>query len=149
VTRLGRSDAEGDVLPDGVGERALGAVDVGVGIGQQHDRELETLRGVDGHQAHEVVALLRDAGLGLADLLVLLLVEPVREGAQATASGDGECPRLIGDLHHIRSDLRTPAASECELDEPGGLDRSAHELGQREAAPLAVQVAQHGQGLDD
>ena len=149
------ADAEGDALRAGVAERALGAPDVGVQVGEQHDRELEPLRGVDRHQAHDVVALLRDARLGLADLLVLLLVEPAREGAQPAAARDGERARLVGDLEHVRGDLRaaaaisTAAAGERELDEPGGLDRAPHELGQRQAAPLPVQVAQHAERLDD
>ena len=44
----------------------------------------------------------------------------------------------------VRGDLRTATAistaatGERELDEPGSLDRAAHELGQRQAAPLPV-----------
>ena len=84
---------------------------VGVQVGEQHDRELEALGGVDRHEPHDVVGLLGDARLGLAHLLVLLLVEPAREGAQPAAARDGERARLVGDLQHVRGDLRAARPS--------------------------------------
>src|SRR4051812_18325530 len=86
-------------------------------------------------------------GLGLADLLVLLLVQPAREHAQPATAGDRERARLVGDVHHVRRDLRAAAARrvvagpERELEEHTVVDRPSHELGQREAAALALQVA--------
>ena len=124
--------------------RRLGVRLVGREVGQDHDRELEALGAVHGHDAHALGPLLDDRGV--ARLAALRLYhKAVDEGAEGDdaaalgAAGEVDEPAHIGERLLARRPDGEPGRR------PGGGEQPADRVGDRPAVAAAMEVAEHGE----
>ena len=81
-------------------------------VGHAHDRELEALRAVDGHQPHRVERLGLERRLALARLDHVALGHGVDEAAQVAALVGLELARHPHQLAHVRHPARAAGQRE-------------------------------------
>ena len=81
--------------------------DVRGDVRQDHDRKLEPLRPVHGHDPHALGALLDDRGLARGAAL-RVRVEPLDEGPERRRARGLEAPRQVHHAQHVRERLLAP-----------------------------------------
>jgi hypothetical protein len=130
--------------PQHLGPRPA-ALGLGRQPGEDGDRELQPLGGVDGHDPDRVVVGLGQDGLGDPAALRGLLADPGQVLAQRAVGGVGPGPGLVDHEPHPAPQVAGPAVGLAELEDPAVAHHPVGQLAGRRPQARRVQLAQVGE----
>ena len=111
-------------------------------VGDAHDRELQSLRRVDRHQANGVRLDSLDRRIGLDARGARQVLDAIEKAAQVAALGGLEAPRQTQQLVHVGEPTLAPLQRQHVLAIAGRLDRALDRRGDR-AQRRAGSLARH------
>ena len=115
---------------DAVGD---GSARLGREARHDRDRELETLRGVDGHHPHGVVVVLGQDRVGDAALRCLQRC-PLQVAPNAVAAGVGPCSGLLDHEPQATPDVAGVDAGERQIEQAAFVGHRGEQVGRRHRA---------------
>ena len=117
--------------------------------GQNHDRELEALGGVDRHDPHGVLVVIDARALVVDDHSRRLPLQPRHERPQTLGPGAFEGPRLFDQEAGAAKGVAVPLIDRSHFDHSALPDELLDEAGQRRLVPASVVAAQDAKSLGD
>ena len=117
--------------------------------GEEDDRELEALGGVNGEHAHGVLVIVQAGALGVENGVAGAALQPLEEGSQALGAARLELARLLDEESGATVGVAVAAVQQADLDQAAVCHEALHQHGQREVGALQMPRSKAAQAVGD